>query len=254
MADAMTRVDDRETRRRSAGEETTSLGSRHVPLRDQVADRIRRSILAGRLRPGARLVEDSLARDFGVSRNPVREALRALAAEGLVRVTARRGAAVMAFDAGTAAEMVEVRAALEGLNARLAARRRDPALLKRLAEILRRGSDAARAGELGQLTRLNGDFHDALAAAGANQVLRDLMRSLRERTGSVFAPLSGGRAIRTWAEHAAILRAVISGDDDLACSLATRHVLNAGVDSLGNSAAVNGATAAVRAGRAGRRS
>src|SRR5581483_10153242 len=121
-----------------------SLGGRQAPLRDQVAEALRGAILAGRFAPGERLVEDSLAQDFGVSRNPVREALRALAAEGLVQVTARRGAAV---------------AALEGLNARLAARRRDRALLRRLETILQRGGKAARGGRIALLTGLNGEFH-----------------------------------------------------------------------------------------------
>jgi DNA-binding GntR family transcriptional regulator len=208
------------------------LGDRHAPLRDLVAQEIRRAILAGRFKPGERLVEDRLARDFGVSRNPVREALRALASEGLIEVTARRGAAVAALDPGAAQEMVEVRAALEGFNARLAARRRDPRILGRLQDILKRGSDAARNGQIERLGGLNGRFHDTLADAGSNQILADLMRSLRERTSRVFGPISGDRAERTWTEHAEILKAVIAGDEDLACLLATRHVLNAGADYL----------------------
>ena len=222
------------SRQESKGEsaEIGSLGGQHAPLRDLVAQEIRRAILDGRYRPGQRLVEDRLARDFGVSRNPVREALRALASEGLIDVTARRGAAVAALGPEAAHEMVEVRAALEGLNARLAARRQDSATLARLQDILRRGAESARSGRADRLVEWNGRFHDALAAAGSNKVLGDLMRSLRERTSSFFAPMSRGRAEQSWAEHAEILRAVIAGDEDLACLLATRHVLGAGTDYL----------------------
>jgi len=213
--------------------EPASLGGQHAPLRDLVAQEIRRAILDGRYKPGQRLVEDRLAQDFGVSRNPVREALRALASEGLIDVTARRGAAVAALGPEAAHEMVEVRAALEGLNARLAARRRDSAMLARLQDILQRGTEAARSGRgVDRLVEWNGRFHDALAAAGSNKVLGDLMRSLRERTGPFFAPMSRRRAEQSWAEHAEILRAVIAGDEDLACLLATRHVLGAGTDFL----------------------
>ena len=84
------------------------------PLREIVTSELRQAILAGRYKPGERLVEDRLAEDFGVSRNPVREALRSLAAEGLVSLTARRGATVAAPSAEDAREMIEVRATLEG--------------------------------------------------------------------------------------------------------------------------------------------
>src|SRR6185437_4850775 len=88
------------------------------PLREVVAAGIRDAILAGRYGAGERLTEDRLAADFGVSRNPVREALRSLAAEGLVIVAARRGAVVAALRREEAREMIEVRATLEALNAR----------------------------------------------------------------------------------------------------------------------------------------
>src|ERR1700760_887011 len=67
------------------------LGEKHSPLRDQVVTELRQAILSGRLKPGERLVEGRLADELGVSRNPVREAIRALASEGLIEVTGRRG-------------------------------------------------------------------------------------------------------------------------------------------------------------------
>jgi DNA-binding GntR family transcriptional regulator len=215
------------------------------PLREIVTSELRQAILAGRYKPGQRLIEDRLAADFGVSRNPVREALRSLAAEGLVLLTARRGATVAAPSAEDAREMIEVRATLEGLNARHAARRRDPAVITLLSEVLRQGTEAAAARALDALPDLNARFHDALAAAGSNRVLGDLMRSLRLRTGTVFAPLGAWRARETWEEHAAILKAVIAGDEALSALLAERHVMRAGDDFMRSAGeAGEGATAA----------
>ena len=128
--------------------------------------------------------------------------------------------------------MIEVRATLEGLNARHAARRRDPQIIALLSEVLRQGTEAAAAGALDALPCLNARFHDALAAAGSNRVLGDLMRSLRLRTGTVFAPLGAWRARETWEEHAAILKAVIAGDEALSALLAERHVMRAGDDFM----------------------
>jgi DNA-binding GntR family transcriptional regulator len=209
-------------------EATLRLGQQHFPLRDVIKEEIRRAILQGAYKPGERLVEDRLAEDFGVSRNPVREALRALAAEGLITVTARKGAIVPELSPDMARELIEVRATLEGLNARLAARRRDPEMLDRLQKIMEAGNRAMAEGRIDALRPLNTHFHDALAAAGSNRVLEDLMRSLRERSSVAFIPPTLELAERTWAEHADILKAVIAGDEPLATLMAERHVRNAG--------------------------
>ena len=212
-----------------SGEETAPpLGELHAPLRDLVVERLRAGILSGRYKAGERLVEDRLAEDFKVSRNPVREALRALAAEGLVLVTPRRGATVAGFSAAETREMIEVRATLEGMNARLAARRRDPAMMAALEACLEEGAAQAGSGDPAVLLRLNSRFHDLLAAAGHNRILADLMRLLRERTNLVFAPRNAIGAGETWSEHRTILEAVLNGDEELAALLATRHVLQAG--------------------------
>ena len=209
------------------------LGATHSQLSERVAAELRRAIGDGRYRPGERLVEGRLAADFGVSRIPVREALRMLAAEGVVDVQPRHGASVAKLSREAAREMVEVRATLEGLNARLAARHRESDLLKAVTKVLERGNAAAAAGKLGELAKFNGEFHDLLAKAGSNSVLGDLMRTLRERTQVVFPALNKEQARRTWSEHAAILQAVIAGDEDLAELLAERHVTRAGAMFLG---------------------
>lgn len=200
--------------------------SRTTPLRDRVRDVVRQAIIDGRYRPGQRLTEERLAEDFQVSRNPVREALRGLATEGLVEITPWRGAVVVQLSRLEALELVEIRANLEGLNARHAARRRDPTLIRQLNEILREGSEVVHAGRTELLSTLNARFHETLYEAGHNRALLDIMRTLRVRTAFAFLPMSAARAQQTWEEHAAILRAIIAGDEQLAEILASRHVSN----------------------------
>src|SRR3977135_4493649 len=118
------------------------LGEAHSSLHDQVVTELRQAILSGQLKPGERLVEGRLADELGVSRNPVREAIRVLASEGLIEVTARRGAAVISMSDEEARETIEVRALLEGQTARLAARRRDEDVLRRIEAVLRQGTEA----------------------------------------------------------------------------------------------------------------
>ena len=205
----------------------TTLGAEHVSLSQRVAEELRRSILTNRRRPGDRLIEDRLSEELGVSRNPVREALRVLAGEGLVDVQPRRGASVADVSPEVAHDLVEVRATLEGLNARLAARHHNPAIVAELREVLQQGNRAAKSRNVDDLVRLNGEFHDKLAEAGRNSILWDIMRTLRERTSLVFAANTARRAQQDWDEHSKILAAVIDGDEDLAAMLATRHVRRA---------------------------
>lgn len=203
------------------------MASDRASLSKVVSEQIRSRILDGKLRPGERLVEDRLSAELGVSRVPVREALRVLSTEGLVRLEPNRGASVADVSAETVADLVEVRTLLEALNARLAARRHDPRIVAALQDTLKRGNAAARSASPDQLARLNGEFHERLAEASHNSVLSDIMRSLRERTSLAFSVNGRARAREDWKEHAGILAAVIDGDEELAALLASRHVQNA---------------------------
>jgi DNA-binding GntR family transcriptional regulator len=209
------------------------VGRDHESLGQRVTDELRRSILTNRRRPGDRLIEDRLSEEMGVSRVPIREALRALAAEGLVDVQPRRGASVAEISTEVARDLVEVRATLEGLNARLAARHHEPGIVGELRQVLDEGNRAAQSRNVEDLVRLNGEFHDKLAQAGRNSILWDIMRTLRERTSLVFAANTARRAVQDWDEHSRILAAVIDGDEDLASMLATRHVRRAADAAFG---------------------
>jgi DNA-binding GntR family transcriptional regulator len=204
-----------------------TLTAPRVPRGRAVADALRQAILSGRYAPGERLIEDRLAAEYGGSRVPVREALKTLAGEGLVELKPHRGACVADLAAGEVEELIEVRATLEGLNARLAARRRDPEILALLRAVLSRGNEAAAHGTPAELAALNREFHELLARAGSSRILQDIVRTLRERTELVFQRNTPARAPDDWREHAAILAAVVDGDQELATLMAIRHVRNA---------------------------
>jgi DNA-binding GntR family transcriptional regulator len=211
----------------SAGARIANIGAAHSPLTKLVVDSIREGILAGAYAGGERLVEAQLSTELGVSRMPVREALRVLAAEGIVTIEPRRGATVTVYSRDQISELVEVRATLEALNAKLAARRHDPGQIRRLEQILAAGSKVNDKTDLAQMQEDNNNFHEALAQVAANETLREMVRSLRDRTAVIFAPNSRKRAKDNWDEHAAILRAVVAGDAELAGLLAARHVHSA---------------------------
>lgn len=215
---------------RPEAEPPQAIGARHQSLNDQVREALREAILCGDFRPGDRLVEGRLAERFGVSRNPVREALKALGNEGLITIAPRRGAVVTELSESEAADVVELRAALEGFSARLAARRLDPEAGASLARVLASGEAAAARGDSEELHRLNEQFHGQLANAGSNRVLADFMRTLRAKTHWLFASVSRARAEESWREHAAILRAVLDRDEEMAALLASRHVSSVGKD------------------------
>ncbi|WP_439115675.1 GntR family transcriptional regulator [Hydrogenophaga sp.] len=207
---------------------TPTLGANHSPLTELVVSALRERILSGSMLPGERLVEGKLSEELGVSRMPVREALRQLAAEGLVTIEPRRGASVTSFSPQQMRELVEVRATLEGLNAKLAAQRHDALQIAEMERILEEGTRASNSeADDAAMLKLNERFHDALGSIAANSILQDIMRSLRDRTALLFTPINRARGPQNWDEHAAILRAVIHGDAELASLLAMRHVYNA---------------------------
>jgi DNA-binding GntR family transcriptional regulator len=206
----------------------STLGANHSPLTELVVTALRERILSGGVPPGERLIEGKLSEELGVSRMPVREALRQLAAEGLVTIEPRRGASVTSFTPQQMRELVEVRATLEGLNAKLAAQRHDDQQIAEMQRILEEGTRVSKEGaDDAVMLMMNQRFHDALGSIAANSILQDIMRSLRDRTALLFASINSSRGPQNWDEHAAILRAVINGDAELASLLAMRHVYNA---------------------------
>ena len=122
--------------------ERAPLGMLHIPLRDQVRDELRRRIADGRLQPGSKMVERELAEEFGVSRVPVREALRTLETEGFVQVVPRKGVVVRHLSRRDVEELFDVREALEFLATRLATEKATNEELAALRHILAEGEEA----------------------------------------------------------------------------------------------------------------
>ncbi len=204
------------------------IGHAHGALFTKVYEEIKAGIISGRFKAGDRLYEERLAEEFGVSRNPIREAFRLLSSEGLVEVINRRGVYVRFLDPRQSREIVEIRAVLEGHNARLAARRGDPELLDRAQGVLDEGTRALAAGRPEALAGLNEQFHGLLSEAGDNELLQELLALLRLRSALLFAKADPTIQRESWDEHADILKAIIDGAEEHAGDLATEHVLRAG--------------------------
>jgi DNA-binding GntR family transcriptional regulator len=202
---------------------------RHPRLVEVVSEELRRLIVEGHWAPGSRLVEAHLAGELGVSRNPVREALHVLEAEGWVEVEPRRGARVKMLSLDEAQHLFHVRAALEELAAGLAARRHAPSDIDALRTVVSAGTMALDAGRLADLPPLNTAFHAALCNAAGNPELSSIMGPLRDRIQWVYAARVRDRAEASWAEHAEIVDAVAAGDEALARSLAGHHIARAAV-------------------------
>jgi DNA-binding GntR family transcriptional regulator len=201
-----------------------TLGSTHRPLRDVVTAELRRLILQGELMPGERLVEDRLAARLGVSRNPVREAIRVLAAEGFVEVTPRRGAAVARLSPDEAEELFDVRVALEGLSARLSARKVTPETADRLRAVLDSARLAVDEGRLGDVADLNTAFHAAVADLAGNAYLSLVVGPMLRRAQWLFQQTAKHRAPHSWTEHLSLYEAIAAGDERAAEARAIAHV------------------------------
>ncbi|MEV5086163.1 GntR family transcriptional regulator, partial [Streptomyces sp. NPDC056159] len=148
---------------------------------ERVTRQLRDQILDGDRRPGSKLVERELAAELGVSRLPVREALKALVAEGLVTPRPRTWAVVREFTSTDISDLDEVRTALETLTFRLAAQRRNRAGLEKLRADLDSELEAARQGDAVKARRAAADFHETVTAMAANELLNELGTTLRSR-------------------------------------------------------------------------
>ncbi|MBL8329132.1 MAG: FCD domain-containing protein [Rubrivivax sp.] len=189
---------------------------------------LERRILSGEIAAGAKLNEVELASALGVSRGPVREAFRALSQAGLVRVEKNRGVFVRQLSLDEAAEIYEVRAALEGLIGKLAARRIGLDELEQLRDTVRRMQQLQRARRPQAYFELNLQFHELLARAARNEALLTHYRSVvnqldlyRRTTLSRSAEIIP----QSTQEHEAIVEAVALRDERRAEQLLTEHVL-----------------------------
>lgn len=194
-----------------------------VPLRTWVRDALRERIGNGRLRPGDRIFEQDVAAEYGVSRVPVREAIRMLQSEGLVEVLPRRrGVFVRTLDRRELVDLFDVREALEVLAARLAAGHGDPEEVRELGVLAAEAERAWRGGDVEAMSRNNADFHDKLVSLSGNGLLGSMLEPLHGRLAWLFR--LNREPERVCAEHAELHAAIAEGDAERAAEVAARHV------------------------------
>lgn len=204
--------------------------SSEVQPRRTLADRLRSEIadeiLSGQMVPGEALDEVALARRFGVSRTPVREAIRLLAAGGLVQARPHRSAIVARPGRSELIAMFEALMELEAVCAGLAAERMTEAELASVVEINSRLGEAVASGDAQRYHEINEQFHAAIYDGSHNTILAELTRSTRER----IAPFSrvqfrtSGRLVRSHREHQRIVAAIGRRDRSEAIAMMRLHI------------------------------
>jgi DNA-binding GntR family transcriptional regulator len=199
---------------------------RGVTLAEDLRARLEDLIVSGALPPGAGLDEGQLAARFRMSRTPVREALKALIATGLLEMRGRQGVTVATISIPMLLEMFEMMAALEGLCAKLAARRATQAQKLALRAIHERLIAALATGEPETFYAVNREFHEVLYDSAHTQFLAVQTRALRKRVAAyrrhvTFQP---GRMAATIGEHARILDAIEAADAEAAFKATSDHV------------------------------
>ncbi len=200
----------------------------YKPLREVVSETLREAIVSGVLKPGERLMEIHLAEELGVSRTPVREAIRKLELEGFVIMIPRRGTYVADLSIKDINEVFEIRTALDVLAAGLAAERITDDELELMERILVQIGEYVDKNELEPIVELDSQFHDILYRACRNDRLVGIINNLREqftrfRTISMAFP---GRIKNTLEEHSRLVEAIASREVDLAQQLAREHMEN----------------------------
>ncbi|MFF4580614.1 GntR family transcriptional regulator [Streptomyces sp. NPDC001373] len=188
-----------------------------------VCTAIRDDIVSGFFGPGGRLTEEVLARRYGVSRVPVREALRTLESEGFVTTRRHAGACVAEPSEQEAADLLELRMLLEPLAASRAARRRTEAHLKVLRGLVRLGQERARRAQGEDLRALGSWFHETLSQASGSPGLIALVTQTRRKIAWMYDVGAPVRPVDSWAEHGALVDAVARGDAERARALAALH-------------------------------
>jgi DNA-binding GntR family transcriptional regulator len=196
---------------------------RPAPLRQSVYDTLVDLIIGAELRPGQHLVETELARQLGVSRQPVREALHRLEAEGWVDLRPSQGAFVHVPTDQEVDELLDVRELLEAETARLAARSADPDKGGKLRAIWDDGHTAATSDDVTRAVAANNAFHAQVAEIAGNSVLAGLADIVARRVRWYYRLVAPTRGPGSWAEHAELMDAIVAGDEEQAVLIARKH-------------------------------
>jgi DNA-binding GntR family transcriptional regulator len=199
-------------------------------LSGDAADRIRDEILAGGFEQGDHLVEAKIAEQLDISRGPVREAFKLLRAEGLLKEEPRRGTFVVSLSAEDVREIYGLRAALEAAAGRLLARARDPQITEHIRELAERIEQAAAKGDARAVSKADLAFHEGLCELSGNSRLHEVftryvptLRALLRLDEHVLHSLE-----EVPAQHAPLVEAIASGNEERASKLLSEHVESAG--------------------------
>ena len=206
----------------------------YKPLREVVFNSIRGAIISGVLKPGERLMEVQLAEKMGVSRTPIREAIRKLELEGLVVMIARKGAYVADLSIKNITDVLEVRAALEGLASGLAALRMTEEEIKDLELTARHFEQAMNSNDVEGVIQTDIEFHEKIFKATRNEKLLQLTNSLMEQVQR-FRVMYLNKAIKSTnliKEHYKIVEAISRRNREMAENIAKIHIQNAEKDMM----------------------
>ncbi len=199
-----------------------------LPLRDVVFNTLRKAILTGQLRPGERLMEVHLANKLGVSRTPIREAIRKLELEGLVIMIPRRGAEVAQITEKSLKDVLEVRRALDALSVELACERITQEELEALKEAATEFEEATRGKDASVIAKADVQFHDIIVQATGNRRLQQLVNNLAEqmyRYRFVYIK-DDSQHEKLIAEHKEILESIMERNKERASAAAKLHIDN----------------------------
>lgn len=200
----------------------------YLPLRDVVFKTLRQGILTGELKPGERLMEIHLANKLGVSRTPIREAIRKLELEGLVTMIPRRGAEVAQITEKSMKDVLEVRKVLDNLSVELACDRITEEEKEKLQNACRDFEDAVRNGDFSMIAKTDVAFHDIIVAATRNIRLSQMVNNLAEQMYRYrFEYIKdSSQHSRLVQEHEEICQGIIQGDKAKALAAIEAHIDN----------------------------
>lgn len=200
----------------------------YQPLRDVIFETLRKAIVSGDIKPGERLMEVSLADQMGVSRTPVREAIRRLEAEGLVTMIPRKGTHVSELSVKDIMDVLEVRAVLDKLATDLASKRIQSAQLKALESVHKQYISCVEKDNVEGAIKKDVEFHDIIYAASGNPRLVTVAASLREHIYRFRVMYMSGNLIaeNVLNEHNEILQALREAQNNVASNLAEKHIRN----------------------------
>lgn len=199
------------------------------PMREIVFEKIKKAIYEGSLKKEERLVESTIANNLGVSRTPVREALRQLESEGLVKNYPRRGAIVEGISVEDAVEIYDLREVLEGLMARKTCENISEDEIQKLKEILLEMKVSIDGSEYDQYLTLHKDYNRILLTNSKNRRLISMINNIHDNLSSLrnITLLTKERRQEAFKEHGEIVAALSDRDKDRVEHLARNHVINA---------------------------